>query len=171
MKHNIIGVVGWKNSGKTTLVAGLVQEFTGRGLRVSVVKHAHHTFEIDQPGKDSYRARNAGAAQVAIVSAGRWALIHELRNEPEPSLEEILSQIRPCDLLIVEGYKTATIPKIEVRNSATVSQKPLAPDDPHIIAVASDTPADDDRVPHFHRDDIVPIAEFILERVAVGVCL
>lgn len=165
MKPAVVGVVGWKNSGKTTLVTRLVREFTARGLRVSVVKHAHHSFEIDHLGRDSYRAREAGASEVAVVSPARWAIIHELRSEAEPSLEEVLTHISPCDLVIVEGYKKAPIPKVEVRSAKACLHHPLAPDDPHIVAIASDAPESHAVIPHFHRDEITPLAEFLLENI------
>ena len=116
MTHRVIGVAGFKNAGKTTLVEKLVTELTGRGYRVSTIKHAHHSFDIDHEGRDSFRHRAAGAAQVAVVSRHRWAVISELRNNPEPSLDQMLAKLDPCDLVIVEGYKRDGHDKIEVRN-------------------------------------------------------
>ena len=122
----IIGIAGWKKSGKTTLATRLIAEFTRRGLKVATVKHAHHAFQIDDAETDSARHRRAGAAQVAIVSRERWALIRELQSAPEPDLTEVISWLGPCDLVIVEGYKRSPIPKIEVRRRAASSQQPLA---------------------------------------------
>ena len=116
----VIGIVGWKKSGKTTLVARLIEEFTRRGLKVATVKHAHHDFQIDDEETDSARHRRAGAAQVAVVSARRWALIGELGDAPEPDLAEVIGWLGPCDLVIVEGYKSAAIPKIEARRDAAI---------------------------------------------------
>ena len=114
----IIGIAGWKKSGKTTLAVRLIEEFTRRGLAVATIKHAHHNFQIDDAETDSARHRRAGAAQVAVVSAKRWALINELGGAPEPGLADMIARLGPCDLVIVEGYKSAAIPKIEVRRSA-----------------------------------------------------
>lgn len=133
----VIGFAGWSGAGKTTLVERLIPRFTGRGLRVSVVKHAHHRFDIDRPGKDSWRHREAGAAEVLVTSAGRWALLHELRDAPEPPLETHLARLSPCDLVLVEGYRRADIPKVEVHRAAT-GQPLLFPGDPAIVAVATD---------------------------------
>ena len=136
---NVVGIAGWKNSGKTTLVERLVRELTGRGLSVSTIKHAHHDFDIDHPGKDSYRHRMAGAGEVLVASAQRWALVHELRDEREPSLEELLAQLKPCDVVLVEGFKYGPHRKIEVRRDAKAVL--LAQDDASVVAVASDDPA------------------------------
>src|SRR5262245_29873874 len=134
----VIGVAGWKNSGKTTLVTRLVTELTNRGFKVATVKHAHHNFQIDDAETDSARHRRAGAAQVAIVSPKRWAIVRELEGALEPSLDEVISHLEPCDLVIVEGYKTASIPKIEVRRLAAARSVPLAATDPNVIAIAAD---------------------------------
>ena len=137
MKQKIIGVAGFKNAGKTTLVEKLVVDLTGRGFRVSTVKHAHHSFDIDHEGRDSFRHRKAGATEVAVVSSGRWAIIHELRDEAEPSLDDILRKLEPCDLVIVEGYKRDGHDKIEVRNLvldhpiSPATTRPLLPLRPH----------------------------------------
>lgn len=161
----VIGVAGWKKSGKTTLVERLVVEFTRRGLKVSTVKHAHHDFQIDDAATDSARHRRAGAAQVAIVSSNRWAIVNELRNEPEPSLPDVLNKLEPCDLILVEGYKTTPILKIEARRRDGHAGRPLAEDDPNVIAIASDHEIPDSAVPRFALDDISAIADFILKTV------
>ena len=131
------GFAGWSGSGKTTLIEKLIPRFVKRGLRVSLIKHAHHTFDVDQPGKDSYRHRHAGAGEVLVTSSRRWVLIHELRGEREPAFEEQLKHLAPCDLLIVEGFKYAAIPKIEVWRAQT-GEPLLHPNDPHIVAIATD---------------------------------
>ncbi|MDF1668534.1 MAG: molybdopterin-guanine dinucleotide biosynthesis protein B [Roseovarius sp.] len=161
----VYGVVGWKNAGKTGLMERLVAEITARGHSVSTVKHAHHVFDVDQPGKDSYRHREAGARQVVLVSRKRIALMHELRDEDEPTLAELLAQLAPVDLVLVEGYKRDTHPKIEAFRHETGNAL-IAPDDPTIQAVASDTPLDVDR-PVFDLDDTALIADFILDQVGL----
>ena len=163
----VYGVTGWKNSGKTTLVEALVRDITGRGLRVSTVKHAHHAFDLDQPGKDSYRHRHAGAGQVLIASRARWALMTELRDDAEPSLADLLARLDPVDLVLVEGYKRDRHPKIEARRAAT-AQNLIAEDDATIEAVASDAPLDGLAVPVFDLDDVRGIADFILRRVGLA---
>jgi molybdopterin-guanine dinucleotide biosynthesis adapter protein len=156
-----IGIVGWKKSGKTTLVVRLIEEFTRRGLKVATVKHAHHNFQIDDKETDSARHRRAGAAQVAVVSAKRWALIGELGNAPEPDLAEVIGWLGPCDLILVEGYKSAAIPKIEARRSQAFSREALADNDPYVKAIASDHAADGRRLPVFSLEDVAGIADFI----------
>ena len=131
------GFAGWSGSGKTTLIEKLIPLLVQRGLRVSLIKHAHHTFDVDHPGKDSYRHRDAGAAEVLVTSSRRWVLMHELRGAREPSFEEQIRHVSPCDLLIVEGFKFAAIPKLEVWRAKT-GEGMLHPNDPHIVAVASD---------------------------------
>lgn len=163
----VIGIAGWKKSGKTTLVVRLVEEFTRRGFKVATVKHAHHDFQVDDAETDSARHRRAGAAQVAVVSARRWALISELADAPEPELDEVIGWLGPCDLIIVEGYKTASIPKIEVRRKAAHSQKPLAANMFGVVAVAADHPADAHGLPVFLLDDIAGIADFVSETVGL----
>lgn len=160
MTQRVLGVTGWKNSGKTTLVERLVAALTARGWRVSTVKHAHHDFDIDQEGTDSHRHRLAGAAEVAIVSNRRWALMHELREEEEPPLTDILSRLAPCDLVIVEGYKRDRHAKIEARRLGAKDQTPLAPADPTIVAIASDHEVERGAVPVFAIDDIDALADF-----------
>lgn len=158
----VFGISGWKNSGKTSLTERLVGEIVRRGFRVSTVKHAHHEFDIDKPGTDSFRHRQAGAAEVAIVSGARYAIMHELRGEPEPVLNDILARLAPCDLVLVEGYKSEDIPKIEVRRREAKSLEPLAPEDAHIVAIAADHPVEDTALPVFNLDDTQDIADFIL---------
>jgi molybdopterin-guanine dinucleotide biosynthesis adapter protein len=156
----VIGVAGFKNAGKTTLVEKLVTELTRRGYRISTVKHAHHSFDIDHEGRDSFRHRKAGASEVAVVSRHRWAIIHESREDAEPSLQDILSKLEPCDLVIVEGYKRDTHDKIEVRNLALQNPE-LAGDDPTIVAIAANGAVDNAPVPLFDRDDVSALASFI----------
>jgi molybdopterin-guanine dinucleotide biosynthesis protein B len=158
--NKVIGVAGFKNAGKTTLVEKLVSELTRRGHRVSTVKHAHHSFDIDHEGRDSFRHRKAGASEVAVVSRHRWAIIHESRDEAEPQLEEILGKLAPCDLVIVEGYKRDSHDKIEVRN-IDLTHPELAGDDPTVVAVAANGPIPDAPVPVFDRDDVTALAGFI----------
>ena len=135
----VLGFAGWSGAGKTTLVEQLIAGLTARGLRVALIKHAHHGFDVDQPGKDSWRHRQAGATQVLVVSDARWALMHELRGAPAPTLDEQLALLSPCDLVLVEGYKAAPIPKIEVHRPA-LGKPLLYPQDPYIVAVAADAP-------------------------------
>jgi molybdopterin-guanine dinucleotide biosynthesis protein MobB len=156
----IWGVVGWKNSGKTGLMERLVAEFTGRGFTVSTLKHAHHAFDVDQPGKDSHRHRTAGATEVLLSSGRRWALMHELRDEAEPGLEELLARMAPVDLILVEGFKKGPHPKVEA-NRVETGQALLAPGDPTIRAVASNHAPATGGVPLFDLDDTHGIADHI----------
>ena len=158
----VIGIAGWKNSGKTTLAVKVIGELTRRGYRVASVKHAHHEADIDHPDTDTFRHRAAGASEVALVTGVRWALIHELREEAEPTLADVLGKLAPADIVIVEGYKWEAIPKIEVRRQAASRKGPMAPDDPHIVAVATDSPATGEAVPLFNLDYIAAIADFIV---------
>lgn len=158
--NKVIGVAGFKNAGKTTLVERLVTELTGRGHRISTVKHAHHSFDIDHEGRDSFRHRKAGASEVAVVSRHRWAIIHESRDEAERTLEEILAKLAPCDLVVVEGYKRDTHDKIEVRN-LDLAHPRLAGDDPTVVAIAANGQIADAPVPVFDRDDVTALASFI----------
>ncbi len=167
MTAPVFGIIGWKNSGKTTLVAHLVAEFTKRGLTVSAVKHAHHSFDIDHKGRDTYKLREAGARQVAITSPKRWAIMHELRDEDEPPFEEILSHISSCDLVLVEGYKKGPFPKIEARSSRALTQEPLAENDPHIIAIASDEEVEKGSLHWFNINDVPAIADFIMRHLEI----
>lgn len=161
----VFGVIGWKNAGKTGLMERLVREITARGHSVSTVKHAHHSFDVDHAGKDSYRHRVAGASQVLLASRARVAMMHELRGAPEPSLEELLAQLAPVDLVLVEGYKRDAHPKIEAHRAVTGNPL-IAPDDPTVRAVASDTALTLDR-PVFDLDDTQAIADFILAQVGL----
>lgn len=162
-KTPVFGVTGWKNSGKTTLVSKLVAEVTSRGFTVSTVKHAHHNFDIDQKGRDSYAHREAGASEVALVSGKRWALMRELRGEDEPTLEDVLGKLSPCDLVIIEGYKRESHAKIEARRVGSKSDAALAPDDPYIVAIASDTSLIGEALPVFDINNIKEIADFALQ--------
>lgn len=168
MMQKVFGITGWKNSGKTTLTERLVAEFVRRGLRVSTVKHAHHSFDIDRDGTDSFRHRAAGAHEVAIVSHGRWALMHELRDEEEPPLAQILPRLAPCDLVLVEGYKREPHPKIEARRQGARDTAPLSANDPAIVAVAADHPQPMETLPVFDLDDVASIADFIATAMHVG---
>ncbi len=161
----IYGVTGWKNAGKTGLMERLVAEITGRGLRVSTIKHAHHAFDVDQPGRDSYRHRAAGATEVLLASGKRFALMHELRDAPEPPLDALLSRLSPVDLVLIEGYKTAPHPKIEAYRAAAGNPL-IAPGDATIRAVASDVPMELDR-PVFDLDATWAIADFLLRELAL----
>ncbi|MEQ9694192.1 molybdopterin-guanine dinucleotide biosynthesis protein B [Shimia sp. SDUM112013] len=162
----IYGVTGWKNAGKTGLMERLVAEITRRGFTISTLKHAHHAVDVDQPGRDSYRHREAGARQVLLASQNRWALMTELRGAEEPSLQTLLDQMAPVDLILVEGYKREPHPKIEAWRAAAANPL-IAPGDPTIRAVATDTPLDLDR-PQFPLDDTAAIADFILKET--GLC-
>lgn len=162
---NIYGVVGWKNAGKTGLMERLVAEITARGFSVSTIKHAHHSFDVDHPGKDSFRHRAAGAREVLLASRNRWALMNELREAEEPSLSDLLAKLAPVDLVLVEGYKRDAHPKIEAFRAATGNSL-IAVDDNSIRAVASDTALELD-CPVFDLDDTTAIADFILSEVGL----
>jgi molybdopterin-guanine dinucleotide biosynthesis protein B len=159
------GFAGWSGSGKTTLIEALIPRLTGRGLRVSLVKHAHHDFDIDVPGKDSYRHRQAGCTEVLVSSDRRWVIMHELRGSPELTLDDALTRISPCDLVLVEGYKRAPIPKLEVYRER-VGKPLLHPADPYIVALATDTPAaaGGRDLPVFALDAYDMLATFVEER-------
>lgn len=157
----VFGLAGWSGSGKTTLLVRLLPELTGRGLRVSTVKHAHHHFDIDQPGKDSYAHRSAGATEVLISSDDRWALMHENRGDAEPDLAELTSHMSEVDLVLVEGFRAYPHPKLEVHRVSV--QKPLiCKEDSHVVAVASDTALPDLAIPVIDIDNARAIADFIL---------
>ncbi|WP_368344625.1 molybdopterin-guanine dinucleotide biosynthesis protein B [Pelagovum sp. HNIBRBA483] len=162
----IYGVTGWKNTGKTGLVERLVTEITARGFSVSTLKHAHHATEIDQPGRDSYRHREAGAREVLVASPNRWALMHELRGADEPPIEDLLAKMSPVDLVIIEGYKRGPHPKVETHR-AEAGRDLLAPENPTIRAVASDSRHDGLSVPVFDLNDTKAIADFILAEVGL----
>ena len=155
----VIGFAGWSGSGKTVLIERIVPLLTARGLEVSLIKRSHHEFEIDVPGKDSYRHRQAGCREVLLSSGARWAQIHELRGEPEQTLQQLIDRISPCDLLLVEGFKREAIPKIEIFRQAN-AKLPLHPRDPHIVALATDRRFDT-ALPQFDLDDASGIADFI----------
>jgi molybdopterin-guanine dinucleotide biosynthesis adapter protein len=156
----IIGLAGWSGSGKTTLVTKVIPVLIKRGLKVATVKHAHHEFDIDQPGKDSWLHRQAGASEVAIVSSRRWAIVHELGDEPEPPLADMLAKLGPVDLVIVEGFKRHRHPKLEVYR-AVVGKPLLNPDDDCIVALATDAPLKEAQVPVVMLDDIESIANVL----------
>jgi len=166
----IIGLAGWSGSGKTTLITKLIPRLIARGVRVSTLKHAHHGFDLDQPGKDSFFHRAAGATEVIISSAKRWAILHELREEPEWDLRGLVAKMSPVDLVLVEGFKRDAFPKLEIHRAA--NGKPLIhPEDPHTIAVASDVAfaQAQAKVPVIDLNDIEAIADLLLARaVAVG---
>jgi molybdopterin-guanine dinucleotide biosynthesis protein B len=157
----IVGIVGWSGSGKTTLLTRLLPELTGRGLTVSTIKHAHHGFSVDEPGKDSWLHRRAGASEVLVSSAERWVLMHEHRGAAETTLDELIAKIAPVDLLLVEGFKNHPHPKIEIWR-ASVGKSLLAGSDRQVIAVASDAPVDGVTVPTLDLNDAAAIADFIM---------
>jgi molybdopterin-guanine dinucleotide biosynthesis adapter protein len=161
----IFGFAGWSGSGKTTLIEKLIPRFVGRGLRVSLIKHAHHNFDIDVPGKDSYRHRHAGASEILVTSSRRWVLMHELRGSQEPSFDEQIRHFSPCDLLLVEGFKFAPIPKLEVWRKET-GEGLLHPKDPHIVALASDAEVKTE-LPRLDINDDAAIAAFILKHLGL----
>ena len=162
----ILGIAGYSGSGKTTLIEKLIPLLVREGLRVSLIKHAHHTFDVDQPGKDSYRHRHAGASEVLVTSSRRWVLMHELRGAQEPTFEEQIRHFAPCDLLIVEGFKHAPIPKLEVWREAT-GEGLLHPRDPHIVAVASDAKIET-KLPLLDLNDDAGIADFIARHLKLA---
>ncbi|MCC6777227.1 MAG: molybdopterin-guanine dinucleotide biosynthesis protein B [Hyphomicrobiales bacterium] len=161
----IIGLAGWSGSGKTTLLVKVIPRLVARGLTVSTLKHAHHSFDIDHPGKDSHSHRIAGATEVLVGSQKRWALVHELRAEPEPALSELVALLSPVDLVLVEGYKRAAHPKLEVHRVA-VGKPLLHPDDPAVVAIASDQPLPSARVPVVDLDDVERIADLLIRHAA-----
>ena len=162
----VIGIAGYSGSGKTTLIEKVIPVLVREGLRVSLIKHAHHEFDVDQPGKDSYRHRHAGCAEVLISSSKRWALMHELRGAEEGALQEHLKRLSPCDLVIVEGYKSEPIPKVEVHRAA--GHTPLLhPDDKHVVAVATDEPLDTD-LPQLNLEDPEAVARFIIQYLGLN---
>ncbi len=162
----IIGIAGYSGSGKTTLIEKVIPLLVEEGLRVSLVKHAHHEFDVDQPGKDSYRHRHAGASEVLLSSSKRWVMMHELRGAAEPSLHDQLKLFKPCDLVIVEGYKTEPIPKIEVRRRGSTTPA-IYPDDSHVIAVATDDVLDTE-LPQLDVNDGAAVARFIIQHLGLN---
>jgi molybdopterin-guanine dinucleotide biosynthesis adapter protein len=161
MPMRIIGLAGWSGSGKTTLITKVIPVLVGRGVKVATVKHAHHEFDLDRPGKDSWMHREAGASEVAVVSSRRWALVHELRGEPEPPLAEILTKLSAVDLVIVEGFKRHAHPKLEVYRAA-LGKPLLHPDDDCIVAIATDQPLPQAPLPVLMLDDVEGIANVLL---------
>ena len=164
----VFGFAGWSGSGKTTLIERHIPQLVSRGVTVSLVKHAHHEFDVDQPGKDSWRHRNAGCSEVLVSSSARYAVMHELRGAPELSLPEAIARLVPCDLVLVEGYKAAPIPKLEVWREQ-VGKPLLHPGDPHVVGIATDAP---ERfaagpLPVFGLADIGALATFVIARAAV----
>src|SRR5258706_11082106 len=157
----VIGIAGYSGSGKTTLIEKVIPLLAGQGLRVSLIKHAHHEFDVDQPGKDSYRHRHAGCAEVLVSSSKRWALMHELRGAAEPGLEEQVRRLSPCDVVIVEGYKSEPIAKVEVHRRASPTPL-LYPEDAHVVAIATDEPLDT-FLPQLDVDDPAAVARFIVK--------
>ena len=164
----IFGLVGWSGSGKTTLVAKLLPELIGRGFRVSTMKHTHHNFDIDKKGKDSYEHRMAGATEVLITGAKRWAILHENRDDPEPSIDDLLARMKNVDLLLIEGFKAHSHEKMEVFRP-TVGKPLLYSDDPTIVAVACDTHLTDITLPVIDLGDIKAIADFIIGHLELKV--
>lgn len=162
----VYGIVGWKNAGKTTLMERLVAEIAGRGLRVSTVKHAHHAFDVDTPGKDSHRHREAGASETLVASGARWALMHELRGAPEPPLAELLDRLSPVDIVLVEGFKTAGHPKVEAHRAETGAAL-IAANDASVRAVATNDQVETDR-PVLSLDDPAAVADFILRDLGIA---
>ncbi|MEX0922033.1 MAG: molybdopterin-guanine dinucleotide biosynthesis protein B [Rhodovibrionaceae bacterium] len=156
----VLGLAGWSGSGKTTLVCALIPELTARSYRVSTVKHAHHNFDVDTPGKDSYEHRQAGASEVLVSSARRWALMHELRDEEEPSVEALLAKLAPVDLVLIEGFKKEAHDKLEVYRR-DLGKPLLAAEDPAIVAVLSPGPVPETARPVIDLDDIAAIADFV----------
>jgi molybdopterin-guanine dinucleotide biosynthesis protein B len=159
----VLGLVGWSGSGKTTLLKKLLPLLVARGLRVTTLKHAHHEFDVDIPGKDSWEHRRAGAGEVIVCSARRWVQMHELNDEQEPSLAELLQRVSPCDLILIEGFKGERHPKIEIHRPA-LGMALLFPGDPHIVAIASDGALPGDHPPLVDLNDAAAVAEQILGR-------
>ena len=162
----IFGFAGWSGSGKTTLIEKLIPLFVQRGLKIALIKHAHHTFDVDQPGKDSYRHRHAGCTEVLVSSSRRWALVHELRGAQEPGFAELVERLSPCDLVLVEGFKRERLPKLEVWRAAT-GEALLHPGDRDIVALAADSRVDT-KLPQFDLDDAPAIAGFVLQHLGLA---
>src|SRR5687767_2244319 len=162
----IFGFAGWSGSGKTTLIEKLIPLFVERRLKVSLIKHAHHSFDVDQPGKDSWRHRHVGCSEVLVSSSRRWALVHELRGAPEPGLEQLIMQITPCDLLLVEGFKREKLPKLEVYRTVT-GQPLLHPQDSDIVGIATDGKLQT-TLPQFDLNDAPGIATFVVRHLGLA---
>ena len=162
----VMGIVGWSGSGKTSLVVEVLPILKRHGLKVSTMKHAHHRFDVDKPGKDSFRHREAGASEILVVTSSRWVLMHESREEPEPSIESLIERMTPVDLLLVEGFKTHHHPKLEIHRES--EGKPLLyQDDPEIVAVASDIPLTGMKIPCLDLNDPSEVADFILSHTGL----
>jgi molybdopterin-guanine dinucleotide biosynthesis protein B len=159
----VLGLAGWSGSGKTTLISKLIPLLAQRGLRVATLKHAHHDFDVDQPGKDSYEHRRAGACEVLVSSARRWVQMHEIGNGREATLAELLARVSPCDLVLVEGFKSERHPKLEVFREA-VGKDPLHPSDPRIVAIASDRDFPAARIPVVDLNDAAAVAALVYQR-------
>lgn len=159
----VLGIVGWSGSGKTTLITRLIPLLTQRGLKITTVKHAHHAFDVDQPGKDSYEHRKAGASEVLVSSVRRWVQMHELADGPEATLQELLRRASPCDLILVEGFKRERHPKMEVYRAA-LGKSALYPEDPRIVAIATDQDLPDSRVTVVDLNNIPAVADVVLAR-------
>lgn len=161
----VMGIVGWSGSGKTSLLVAVLPYLRAQGLTVSTMKHAHHRVDLDHPGKDSYRHREAGASEVMVVTSARWMLLHENREEAEPTIEELIARMTPVDLLLIEGFKTHPHPKLEIHR-ASEGKPLLCREDPEIVAVATDTPLSGLTLPQLDLNDPCAIAEFILGRIS-----
>lgn len=162
-KTRVLGLVGWSGCGKTMLLTRLIPELVKRGLKVATLKHAHHSFDTDVPGKDSYEHRKAGASEVIVSSPRRWAQVHEVGNDPEATLAQLLRRVSPCDLVLVEGYKTQHHPKMEVFREA-LNRRPLHPHDARVVAIASDRSFPEAGVPVVDLNDVRAVADVVLER-------
>jgi molybdopterin-guanine dinucleotide biosynthesis adapter protein len=160
MSMRIIGLAGWSGAGKTTLLTKVIPVLVGRGLKVATIKHAHHEFDIDHPGKDSWQHRQAGASEVLVASSRRWAIVHELRDEPEPPLAALLAKLSSADLVIIEGFKAHAHPKLEIYRAA-VGKPPIYPQDDCVVAVASDAPLPQAQLPVLMLDDVEGIANVL----------
>ncbi len=161
----VIGLAGWSGSGKTTLLTKAIPRLVERGLRVSTLKHAHSGFDVDKPGKDSHTHRMAGASEVLVASPVRWALVNELRGAPELTLRELLGKFTPVDLLVIEGFKRQSHPKLEVHRAA-IGKPLIHPDDPHVVAIAADRPVPGAKVPVVDLDDIEAVVDILLKYAA-----
>ncbi len=164
-KH-IIGIIGWSGSGKTTLLGNLIPTLTARGLTVSTMKHTHHDFDMDQPGKDSYRHREAGAQEVLLTSQKRWALLHELREAPEYDIDDLINMMAPVDILLIEGFKAHTYPKIEI-NRPSRGKKLICQGDDSVVALATDEPFEGVGITQLDLNDVEAVADYIVSYLHV----